>query len=117
VAKDYAGNIEPLKAEADARTTIELEVTSIDELLKFPLTIYPNPTSGNLQVQFKLDRVKNIQIEILDLSGKRVWSKKSQEYYPGENALEVDMKSFLNGIYFLKVISDQEISTFKILKN
>jgi len=63
------------------------------------LTVYPNP--ANSFVNFEFTKTKNLQgeISIYNLSGQKLISKT----VTGKNEIEVDIKSFAEGIYFAKL--------------
>jgi|GEM_PF-421035 len=71
--------------------------------------VVPNPTSGILNISGK-----NIGgIEVLDLLGKKIMSKT----YDKLDSVTFDLGFLKNGIYLIKVSSDQDTNLIKILKN
>ena len=71
------------------------------------ITIYPNPTTGQLTIKNEKLTIKNI--EIFDIVGKRVMSSES----PMSPETTINISHLSNGMYFLKV----DNKTFKIIKN
>ena len=67
------------------------------------VTLYPNPTSGSLYIA--ADNVR--EVSIIDINGRTVMSS---------NATTIDMSSLNNGIYFVRVITDNGTATKKIVK-
>lgn len=76
-------------------------------LLDNKLIFYPNPTNSILNVE--LDAVNNCTVEIYNSVGQIVLP--IQKVY--SNAFEINVSSLSNGIYFLKIINDKEISNVK----
>ncbi len=78
-------------------STSEFEITSVN--------IYPNPTADFVQIESK-----NIidKIEVFNILGKRI----SVTAVP-----EVDLSQQPNGVYVLKIHSDEKTLTKKVVKN
>jgi hypothetical protein len=72
------------------------------------MTIYPNPTSSRFNL--RQSKAQKITIEVIDSSGRLIISKYS-------NALEtpIDLTSFSNGIYLIKVTAGKEVSYHKVI--
>lgn len=65
--------------------------------------IYPNPTTGHVII--KAEEVESI--EIINIDGRIVYSGKETE---------LDLSMHPNGIYFIKVITDKQTVTKKLIK-
>lgn len=79
---------------------LNLEETSV----KTPI-LYPNPTTGILNIDFE-----NLnKIILIDIRGKVI-----SEIEPNS---QIDLSSFTKGIYFIKLVTNNKISTKKILIN
>ncbi len=83
-------------------------------------TVYPNPTTdyltlkidGDVQTRHALSQ-QALSYQLYDINGKLLENKKMTG---GET--NIDMNGFTPSTYFLKVFSNnQEIKTFKIIKN
>src|SRR5690606_986902 len=73
------------------------------------IQIYPNPASE--VVNFKMDGVEISSVELIDLSGKLIVSKKELLNN------QLDVKGFAPGLYFIKVISENASITKKLIIN
>lgn len=73
----------------------DITKTVYDEL------VYPNPTSGKLNIVFRAKRQVNHTLIVIDLLGNRLMSENfsSKE---GTNFLEMDLSALARGIYFLR---------------
>lgn len=69
------------------------------------IVVYPNPVSDVLKI--KTDDYKSV--EIIDMTGKIVFSSEV------ENILDVDVKEFETGVYFLKLHGANGTSTRKVI--
>lgn len=70
--------------------TLNLENEDIKEV-----SVYPNPSNGILNIDFKSDKL--VEISIYDLNGKRVYQNQSQGF------LKVNTANFQTGLYLLKI--------------
>ncbi len=93
-------------------TTIGL---SEKEMFQNSLQAYPNPTSGQLTLDFYLYADKKIQIEIQDVYGRTLRSESGTKYPSGKNKAVLDLKDLPEGIYFLKISSAEMQYTKKIV--
>ncbi len=93
---------------------IDLSVTGIgnsstDENIK----IYPNPTGGNLQVEINLKQKQNLQLEILNISGKVLRSlpiaKATDKKFP------LDISEFPKGFYMIRISGDRTSIIKKVI--
>ena len=71
------------------------------------LSIYPNPTTGILNVKGDVSRLRIV--EIYSIIGKLVMGAK-------DNFRVIDISSLNDGIYFLKFNTEDATGTFKIIK-
>ncbi|MBK6838348.1 MAG: T9SS type A sorting domain-containing protein [Bacteroidetes bacterium] len=64
------------------------------------ISVYPNPTSGSIQVNFELVKEATISLELSDLSGKIL--KKTEEIYlsSGNQSIVMDTQGLVSGMYF-----------------
>jgi hypothetical protein len=73
--------------------------TSLMELEESAFEAYPNPNQGSFSIRFgKVP--EDVQIEIADASGRIVYSQ--EEKAPGE-VLQVNLRDYAKGLYFLKI--------------
>ena len=71
-------------------------------------SIYPNPVTNNLTVEHS-EAIEDLKI--FDLQGKMYL-----HISPKKETVNVDMTSFAAGIYFLRIVSHNKISTSKVIK-
>jgi hypothetical protein len=94
----------------------KLLVTAISEM-EFPgleVEVYPNPTGRFLKIEVLQTGNEQFFYEISDITGRKLVLKELQG-----NAEEINMGSFVSGIYFLNVLSQnhKNVKVFKIIKN
>jgi len=77
-----------------------------------PLSIYPNPSSGIINIQTQREEKQPVQIRVLDMLGKEVFANKKVTL--GTSAYQMDVSQLTKGIYMLEIISDNGRSSKKI---
>jgi len=92
--------------------------TSIAENLKSDgIYVYPNPVIGNkCNVLYNSVNDIEVEIEVYNSVGQLVSESKQLSVTTGKNNFEVKIPE-KSGVYFIKLLSDNEIKTLKVLKN
>lgn len=78
--------------------------------VKNEVSVSPNPSNGLFNVQIDGDLSNYSFIEVLDVNGKRVYSRPVQS---SSNA--IDLSHFAKGVYFVRVFQCYEVLTFKVI--
>ncbi len=73
--------------------------------------IYPNPTSGLVNINLSMT-LSNANIQLIDLQGKILFANPE---FNGQN-LMLDLNNFSNGMYLLQIEQNSQISKFKLIK-
>jgi hypothetical protein len=75
--------------------------------------IYPNPTSGNFMLEQKSGKISaKVQVEIYGMRGERLMTGE----LIGEKKHEFSVSDLPHGLYFVKVVADGYLETFKLVK-
>ena len=99
----------------DTSACMQVIITGINEnpIVFEGLNIYPNPSDGLFTLEISNERQNNIQIELLDMSGKQLYHK---DFYSTSSIIEkLDFSHLTKGIYFLKLNSDGEQKVEKLV--
>lgn len=88
-------------------TCVEIDLASINDFEMDGISVYPNPNDGNFFIEVN----KESYLEVLDITGKWVTSKK---LHIGTNQVQL---SESNGLYLVKIKMNNEIITRKISVN
>ncbi|MEZ4978419.1 MAG: T9SS type A sorting domain-containing protein [Chitinophagales bacterium] len=75
---------------------------------------YPNPTSHRLNLRFKLDKTQTMRIELYSIEGRKILISEDKLYNKGENIESVEL-DLPNGYYFLRIKSENQVWTRKVL--
>jgi len=73
------------------------------------LHVYPNPNTGQFTVEFNNGEVKTI--EITDVTGRIILSEVSSN-----DKVNVDISNYANGVYIVKLISNNSAEIVRIIK-
>lgn len=103
IYRENVGNFGSSFERGSAINVSSLETGSFDNN---DITIYPNPSSGSIFIS-QLDQYN---MNIYDVTGKQVFAKKAL----GANE-EINLSFLENGIYFVKVQSNEKQNTIKLI--
>lgn len=87
----------------------EVMMTPIDAIFN----VYPNPTSGELNIQYNLSKESDVIITVYDAVGKEVYSSKDQNVT--NNRKVVDLSNQSNGVYFVNMVSNDKTIVKKVM--
>jgi WD40 repeat protein len=87
--------------------------TSVEVNGKSKENIYPNPTSGNVNIPINC-QFPNQSYEVYNNNGISILAKKPIEF--GTTILNIEFSNYSNGIYFVKVNCNDKVITYKIIK-
>jgi alpha-tubulin suppressor-like RCC1 family protein len=76
--------------------------------------IYPNPVSQELKIAFPLESDSRVETYIISSLGKRVYSS-SETLLAGNNNKSINVKSLSQGTYFIKIITNANTYSQKII--
>ncbi len=77
--------------------------------------VYPNPGSGNYEIDANIPEAEFLDVKVLDQSGKEVLTKKL-ENSEGHFKSSVDISDKANGLYFLVLQSGERTQIEKLIK-
>jgi len=80
--------------------------------------VYPNPVSDNLHIGLLAGEPTNVNVNIYDVSGRRVNTMVSANLIEGYNIIDIDTSGLSNGVYSFVITSDKTnlSSRFCVLK-
>ncbi|MBX2901332.1 MAG: T9SS type A sorting domain-containing protein [Cyclobacteriaceae bacterium] len=101
--------------------TAEAPVTGVKvqtELLKYEVSVFPNPVVKDLQLSYVLPRDARVKVVLEDLSGRRLTSLLDEQQGPGSHSLSVDVSDILksSGVYVVAFQFDELITFKRIIK-
>lgn len=107
--------IDPNNWVINKNGTNTMDINFIAEINEFQsdniLIIYPNPTSGLVQIELPED-IAECSLRIMDLNGKTL------KKYILSNSMEISIEEFLSGTYIFIIESNEKIMKVeKVIKN
>ena len=95
---------------SDPSVTITLTTTGINGYtLDNTVTVYPNPTTGMIQIQNSESRIENV--EVYDAYGKML-----NVVSVNDNVTAIDLTSYASGTYFVKIVTENGVVTKRVVK-
>jgi serine protease AprX len=78
---------------------------------------YPNPFDDEVFIVFQSAMSQKVNVEIVDQRGKRISSKNNIQIEVGYNNISLDrLKGKSNGIYFLRIVTKNEVYVKRLMK-
>jgi len=115
----YDGNLDPLNIITEKGLLNIVQPTSITNMLTsdFTINISPNPFNNQFQIQLKLDTETFVNLELINPLGQTILQQEVLGS-TGDNNItwELPKSSIPSGHYFLKVTTNNEEKTFKVIK-
>jgi len=100
----------------------DFSITSSTGLLdnlkqEMAFNVFPNPTEGNSYAQFELKQSQNIEINICDVTGKKINTIQHGEMQAGTHSLAIKGSDLKAGIYLINVTTQNGTFTHKLVVN
>ncbi len=95
--------------ERDLTSTAELDLTHGS------LSVYPNPTDGQLDLVINTEDNSDLTLRIIDQNA-RVVTTKNMRTIRGENKCQLDISNQPNGVYHLQIIDEEKMYSTKVVK-
>ncbi|MBK7855672.1 MAG: T9SS type A sorting domain-containing protein [Bacteroidetes bacterium] len=81
------------------------------------VSVYPNPAENNATVKLILEQKTNVQVSLIDVLGKVVYSRTDNDLEPNEYIFEIPLTGLTAGVYFIKLNSEkQQLSEKLVIK-
>jgi hypothetical protein len=93
--------------------TLNVTITGIKVDVSKQISVYPNPNNGKFWVVYGVQIKAKHLVEIINVEGKTVWHAEFVEPNSKSNRIEVD--NLEQGIYYLKVIEDNNVSMVRFV--
>jgi hypothetical protein len=85
----------------------------MDEAIQ-QLNIYPNPTDGEVFVQFAFDGTKDIHIRLADLTGRMIYSR-NMGVFAGVFSSVFDLSAYPAGTYLMIIQAGEHTKVQRIV--
>ncbi|MEN8121707.1 MAG: T9SS type A sorting domain-containing protein, partial [Bacteroidota bacterium] len=98
---DYFANLDPNAISKIERNTLSF-------------SMFPNPTSDELNIKFAMTSSEKVEIVVFDNTGHRV-IQKEMNARPGINSQKLNVRNLSSGIYFMSIHTNNSISSSKFI--
>ena len=79
-------------------------------------TIYPNPGEDEITLEFTLEEPGTGEILVYDAIGNEIAMPGSHFFNSGTNRIQLNISQYAAGTYIIKVKTESEIVSFKMIK-
>jgi hypothetical protein len=112
---DYSVVLTAINGNCTDTTVLTVAITvSVEELIGLGnINVYPNPASESITLSFDNQLGNSIEISLVDALGRSVASETIQSL--GLNELGLNLSTISNGMYTLKLTSNNNIVTRKVI--
>ena len=112
-ATTYSVTVSNLPCTSTAEDNITITITGIEDFEQPGVTLYPNPTSSIVNVEFEMgnEQWKDAEIQIFDMYGKLLRTEPVND-----STIQTDMSSFADGVYTLRIKTQDGVVTRKVVK-
>jgi len=76
---------------------------------------YPNPFNPSTTIKYDLPKTSHVIIKIFDSVGKEITSLINKNQLPGSYTMNFNANNLSSGVYFYKIITDEWVSTKKMI--
>ena len=81
-----------------------------------PVSVYPNPATNLVSIQFQLQKATILSFDVLDMTG-RLLMRRTEHVPVGKVTEIVDLGAFEQGMYLIRISGQEVSSSSKVVKN
>lgn len=78
------------------------------------INVYPNPVKDIATLDITLSESSNATIQVVDLMGRTLIDLGTKSFKAGQSSIEINTTNLSNGMYFVKINSNNGVATKKI---
>ncbi|MEO7081587.1 MAG: T9SS type A sorting domain-containing protein [Flavobacteriales bacterium] len=100
----------------DVNTMSDADLKSMISEVPVQATLYPVPATDILNIRLDVRLPMEMEVSVLDMSGRIVRGSKSYDLEAGTRDLTIDVTDLDNGNYFVRMVSNGEVITEQFVK-
>jgi hypothetical protein len=108
VALPSGGGLVELPASPSTSTN-DIRFENIKDVM-----VYPNPVSSYLNVSYNIEESSEVEVDIISITGQSMMKRSLGNKFAGEHTESLNMDSFENGIYMLRLSTEYDVHTTRI---
>lgn len=113
---DYFVSVSDNKGCSSNSVVVHVTNVGIDENRNdIRVSVFPNPTNDEITLELNLTGTENVKIQLMNVAGQKIYASELKRI-SGKYTKSLSLKENSNGIYYLQIITDQEVISRKILK-
>lgn len=122
---DYAGEISSMKTWIQQRltwldghmpgtcTTVSVASNAVDQR---KLEVFPNPFNQLLIAKFSLSITSQVIVSLKDITEREVMPARVEQLQAGIHSMQFNTSGLKAGVYFLNVMTNNEVKVMKVIK-
>ena len=116
--EDYTINIIGSQNAITSGANNSVPATSSMESVResIQMNVYPNPVVNNLNVSYEIPEDGNVQLEVLDVTGKLVLRNEFENQYSGMHKTTINVGELAKGAYFIRILNGEHMKVVKFFK-
>ncbi len=79
------------------------------------ISIYPNPVSENIKIDYSLLQNSNVKINITNINGAVIYTQNEGNQYKGQHTSVISLNSLNSGTYFVNIIAGNQAIAKKLI--
>lgn len=95
--------------------TVQLALGVNEQNAENNISVYPNPLTSNSTIRYQLAESAEVTISLLDVLGKEIILYQNANVAAGKHEIAFSSSALASGIYFIKMRTDKEIKTLKVI--
>jgi hypothetical protein len=80
------------------------------------IKVFPNPTNKRVNIEININDRERYSIQLFDIQGRLVYSTSLLNQMQEESSFALEMEGYKNGVYIIKISSQKNVFTKKIIK-
>jgi hypothetical protein len=113
----YVVSSSPGGCQSAASNAVVFGFTDTKSLAENTISAYPNPFTGELNIDYTLKSAGHIQIVLFNSIGNNVAVIEECEKSSGAHKIVFDGSKLSDGVYYCKIISNENVQLLKVIKN
>ena len=82
---------------------------------KVQMNLYPNPANNSTVLNYSLNASSNVMMNIYDINGRLISSLDKGRQSSGTHTQVIDVRSMDKGVYMIQIITNNAVSTAKLI--
>ena len=95
---------------------VDSVVTTTEAIKEFSFEVYPNPSSGEINISYDVLKRGNVLVEVWSLEGTLMKTVSNvNDQYEGKYVLPTDVSALANGTYICRIVNGGKEKTTKFI--